>query len=236
MKESRIKKHGNKGMTLVELIIVVAILAVLAATVTLCVIHYIEKSRQAKDLYHASIIKDAMNVYTFPSNMPGEHVTFTDPVTHEREEFDRAWVYVDSEEIRCSNPSCALAMIDAGLVYVSPEFEANLKECEELPPSQWYFPSGPDGDYTERTRANEYVFVNDLHSYARRKWNTYQLDIYLDEFGKFHRGASASNTQREGDVNGHSKDPETAKYFAEALGFYDAKITPIGNQHSARGN
>ena len=232
MKESRIKKHGNKGMTLVELIIVVAILAVLAATIALSVIHYIEKSRQAKDLYHASIIKDAMNVYTFPSNMPGEHVDYYDPDTHVLlESYNRAWIYVDHEEIRCSNPSCALAMISAGLINVSPEFEEALKECEEKPRLQWYRPTGPDGDYYRR-EGDEYVFMNDLHCYATRDWNTYQLDIYLDDEGNFHRGASASNLNRRGDPEGQSKDEETSRYFANALGFHDAKITPIGNQYT----
>lgn len=226
------RKHDNKGMSLVELIIVIAILAALAATVALCVIHYIEKSRQAKDLYHASIIKDAMNVYTFPSNMQGYDVYYEDPVTHEREHYKRAWVYVDKEEIRCSNPSCALAMINAGLVSVSPHMEEMLKECEEYTdPSSWYWPSGPDGDYTEKTNVPEYVFVNDLHTYARRDWNTYQIDLYLDDAGCFHLGASASNTIRS---QGHEKDVETATYFANALGFSNAKTTPIGGQHSAR--
>ena len=225
-------KHNNKGITLVELIIVIAILAALAAAIGLAVIQYIEKSRQAKDLYHASIIKDAMNVYTFPSNMQGYDVYYTDPVTHVSEHYKRAWVYVDKEEIRCSNPSCALAMINAGLVSVSPEMEEKLKECEEYADSSmWYWPSGPDGDYTEKTNVPEYVFVNDLHTYARRDWNTYQIDLYLDDAGCFHLGASASNTIRS---NGHEKDEETARYFANALGFSSAKTTPIGGQHSAR--
>jgi prepilin-type N-terminal cleavage/methylation domain len=230
--DKKTRKHDNKGMSLVELIIVIAILAALAATIGLSVIHYIEKGRQAKDLYHASIIKDAMNVYTFPSNMQGYDVYYTDPVTHVSEHFKRAWVYVDKEEIRCSNPSCALAMIDAGLVSVSPEFEEQLRASEEsADPADWYWPSGPDGDYTEKTNVPEYVFVNDLHTYARRDWNTYQIDLYLDDWGCFHLGASASNTIRS---QGHEKDVETAKYFANALGFTDAKATPIGGQHSAR--
>ena len=44
------RKHDNKGFTLVEMIIIVAIMAVLAATIAMNVVHYIEKGRESKDL------------------------------------------------------------------------------------------------------------------------------------------------------------------------------------------
>lgn len=220
-------RNQNKGYTLVELIIIIAILAVLAAAVALSVIKYIEDARQAKDVYHASIIKDALNVYPFPSDFQGRPVTYTDPVTHISETYERGWVYVDKDEIRCSDQSTALAMIYAGLVHVSPEFEENLKENEE-DPHKW-FPSGPDGDYIRRTNIDEYAFKNDLTVHAKRTWNTYQLDVYVDSAGNVHLGASASNAIR---TQGHAKDEETARLFASKLGLYDAKITPLGEQYT----
>ena len=66
---------------------------------------------------------------------------------------------------------------------------------------------------------------------ARNTWNTYQLDVYIDDGGEISLGASASNTQRSG---GHEKDEKTASTFAKKLGFSNAKITPIGEQHSGR--
>ena len=219
------KKYTNKGMTLVELIIVVAIMAILAATISLAVIHYIENARQAKDVYHASIIKDALNVYPFPSNFQGRPVEYEDPVTHVKETYTRGWVYVDKDEIRCSDQSTALAMIMAGLVHVSPEFEQNLRNNEE-DPVKW-FPSGPDGDYIRRTNIDEYAFKSDIKVYARKLWNTYQLDVYIDDGGNLHLGASASNTLRQ---SGHSKDVEAAKTFQMKLGLTNALDTPIGAQ------
>ncbi|MBR6172304.1 MAG: hypothetical protein IKQ49_03925 [Eubacterium sp.] len=118
-------------------------------------------------------------------------------------------------------------MIYAGLVHVSLETEDQIASNEE-DPNRW-FPQGPDGDYTRRTAINEYVFKNDMTVNARTTWNTYQLDVYIDDMGDIHLGASASNQTR---VEGHSKDAETAKFFAQSLGFYDAKITPIGEQNS----
>ena len=223
------RNRNNKGFSLVELIVVIAIMSILAMVISIAVIHYMEKARQAKDVYHASLIKDALNVYPFASDFQGRDVWYEDPVTHEKEHFRRGWVYVDKDEVRCSDASCALAMIYAGLVHVSPEMEATLAENEESNPA--WFPTGPDGDYIRKSDINEYVFKNDITVHARRTWNTYQLDVYVDDQGELHLGASASNAQR---VGGHEKDEKTARLMAQKLGFYDAKITPIGEQYTGK--
>ena len=224
-----VKKQNNKGLTLVELIIVIAILAILASIIGISVIRHLESARMALDVHNASMIRNALNTYPYPSNFQGRDVYYTDPETGETEHFKRGWVYVDKDEIRCSDQTAALAMIMSGLVCVSPEMEAQLIENEE-DPVRW-FPSGPDGDYVRRTNIDEYVFKNDLVCKARTTWNTYQLDMYVDEEGELHLGASASNAQR---TNGHAKDNTTAKLFADKLGLYDSKITPIGEQYTGQ--
>ena len=106
-------------------------------------------------------------------------------------------------------------MIYAGLVHVSPEMEATLAEHEESNPA--WFPTGPDGDYIRKSDINEYVFKNDITVHARRTWNTYQLDVYVDDQGELHLRASASNAQR---VNGHEKkDEKTARLMAQKARF-----------------
>ena len=220
------RKHGDKGYTLVELMLIIAIIGILAAAIALALIRYIEKGRQAKDIYHASLIKDALAAHAYPTDFQGRDMYYTDPVTGETEVYTRGWVYVDKDEIRCSDQSTALAMIDFGLVTVSPEFEEQLS-ANEGSKTKW-FPSGPDGDFVRRSDIDEYVFQNGLTVKARNTWNTYQLDIYQDDNGEILMGASASNAIR---TDGHEKDEETATLFARKLGFYDAKITPIGEQH-----
>ncbi len=222
-------ERSNKGFSLVELVIIIAIIAILAAAIGIAVLRYIEKGRQAKDLYHASMIKDAIQAYAFPDGFQGRNVEYEDPVTHVKENYKRGWIYVDKEEIRCSDQSTALALIESGLVSVSDDTYQKLRENEEE--STRWFPDGPDGDYVCKTDINEYVFQNSLVVMARNTWNTYQLDVYIDDGGEISLGASASNTQRSG---GHSKDEKAASTFAKKLGFSNAKITPIGEQHSGR--
>jgi hypothetical protein len=117
-------------------------------------------------------------------------------------------------------------MIKFGLVHVSPEAEAKLEENENS--SNRWFPQPGGGDFYRVSGIGEYVFRNNLKVQARRSWNTYQLDVYMDEEETLSMGASASNTER---TNGHEKDAATAKYFYEQLGFSNAKITPIGEQY-----
>lgn len=58
-------KKNNKGFSLVELIIVIAIMAILVGVVGTQVIPYIEKSRKAKDIQVLSgLCTDAMTAYS----------------------------------------------------------------------------------------------------------------------------------------------------------------------------
>ena len=158
------RKRSNKGFSLVELVIIIAIIATLAAAIGIAVLRYIEKGRQAKDLYHASMIKDAIQAYAFPDGFQGRNVEYEDPVTHEKESYKRGWIYVDKEEIRCSDQSTALALIESGLVSVSDDTYQKLRENEEE--SVRWFPDGPDGDYVCKTDIDEYVFQNSLAEQA----------------------------------------------------------------------
>ncbi|MBO5610235.1 MAG: prepilin-type N-terminal cleavage/methylation domain-containing protein [Eubacterium sp.] len=53
----------DSGFTLVELIIVIAIMAILSAAIAPAVIRYIEKARKADDVQTAKIIFDAVNLH-----------------------------------------------------------------------------------------------------------------------------------------------------------------------------
>ncbi len=55
------KKMNNKGFSLVELIIVIAIMAILAASIAPALIRYIDKSRKSNDITAAGTIKTAVD-------------------------------------------------------------------------------------------------------------------------------------------------------------------------------
>lgn len=57
------KKMNNKGFSLIELIIVVAIMAVLLMIIAPQYFKYVEKSRNATDLQNARAIVDAIEIY-----------------------------------------------------------------------------------------------------------------------------------------------------------------------------
>lgn len=57
------KKRNDQGFSLVELIIVVAIMAVLVAVIAPVYFRYVEKSRNATDLQNARAVVEAIEVY-----------------------------------------------------------------------------------------------------------------------------------------------------------------------------
>ena len=76
------KKLNNKGFSLVELIIVIAIMAILAAALAPQLIKYIEKSRVSSDKTSAASVKSAFdtaisNEDAYDAALEGSYVTCT---------------------------------------------------------------------------------------------------------------------------------------------------------------
>ena len=87
----RREKMNNKGFSLVELIIVIAIMAILAAALAPQLMKYIEKSRVSTDTSTCESIKSAVNaalaeevVYKEVANAGTTTFTITDASTYDR--------------------------------------------------------------------------------------------------------------------------------------------------------
>ena len=72
------KKMNNKGFSLVELIIVIAIMAILIVVLAPQYLKYVEKSRNSTDLQSATEFKDACEIWAAdPEAGEGSTVAFT---------------------------------------------------------------------------------------------------------------------------------------------------------------
>ena len=72
----------NKGFSLIELIIVIAIMAVLIAVLAPQFIRYIEKSKQGKDADAAGVIWRAINVAMVDNSIPDRPDTFSGDIVN----------------------------------------------------------------------------------------------------------------------------------------------------------
>ena len=70
-------KNKDKGFSLIELVIVVAIMAVLIAVLAPQFIRYIEKSKQGKDADAAGVIWRAINIAMADESIPDRPDTFS---------------------------------------------------------------------------------------------------------------------------------------------------------------
>ena len=74
------KRLGNKGFSLVELIVVIAIMAVLVGVLAPTLIRNVEKSRESKDAQNMDAIKNALEVSLQNEKVYNEAVPSGDPV------------------------------------------------------------------------------------------------------------------------------------------------------------
>lgn len=121
------KKMNNKGFSLVELIIVIAIMAILIVVLAPQYLKYVERSRNSTDLQSATEFKDACEVYA------------ADP------EAEHPFVKGDTFTIKCENTtvtltdtgdnSVAAALADTGL-------EVDAMKCQSRTRWSYYTITG----------------------------------------------------------------------------------------------
>lgn len=129
------KKTNNKGFSLVELIIVIAIMAILAGAIAPALIRYIDKSRKSNDVSSCKTIKTAVetalgneDVYAFLTNCGDEDSDFTLITFNPGESTSTATMTNDAMTISgCEEPTTGVSVADVGTLALT-EIGTNIGE------------------------------------------------------------------------------------------------------------
>ncbi len=103
------KKMNNKGFSLVELIIVIAIMAILIVVLAPQYLRYVERSRNSTDLQNATTIVDAIQIYAADPQA-------ATPITHAAD--DGATITIQAAGTTTAaptQPGIAAALTNAGI-------------------------------------------------------------------------------------------------------------------------
>ncbi len=129
------KKTNNKGFSLVELIIVIAIMAILAGAIAPALIRYIDKSRKSNDVSSCKTIKTAVetalgneDVYAFLTNCGDTDDDFTLITFNPGESTSTATMTNDAMTISgCEEPTTGVSVADVGTLALT-EIGTNIGE------------------------------------------------------------------------------------------------------------
>lgn len=129
------KKTNNKGFSLVELIIVIAIMAILAGAIAPALIRYIDKSRKSNDVSSCKTIKTAVetalgneDVYAFLTNCGDDDSDFTLITFNPGESTSTATMTNDAMTISgCEEPTTGVSVADVGTLALT-EIGTNIGE------------------------------------------------------------------------------------------------------------
>ena len=178
------KLERNKGFTLIELIIVVAIIAILLGVITPNLLQYIERTNQVIDTNNARAIADALYYYSL--DVTNEPLRYNEGLRDQNKGL-RGYVYVDDDEVRCSDELVWKALVDTGLL---------------------------EGEATSRWNTEQVSKGGRLRVHAKA-WSTYQVDFYFSSDGII-EGFSYSAIARAGRTE-LGNDEEISRYFASKI-------------------
>lgn len=173
-------KNNNKGFSLVELIVVIAIMIVLISLLAPNVIGYIEKANNVADVANAKEMTNTlMYNLAIDQSIDVSNIWYTKYGNKERD-LDHAYVYVDRDEIRVSSMAIAKILEDAGIIENAGIYETR---------------SGVEQAFKYTKKQTRFVCN------SREKWDRYEIHIYRRNNNLFvDYSASRKGAQRDVDA------------------------------------
>lgn len=177
-----------KGFTLVELIVVIAIIGILSAILVPSIMGYIEKAHNTADISNAKQITNALQIAIAIS--PDTMINHDNPWDDSPENKDHGYVYVDDNEIRVSNLAIADILEEEGIIKAG---------CASKCDTRY----GKEPTYS-RDKVN-------VLCKSRKKWIRYQVNFVYQNGGlEFSYSATVSPKDM--------KDAKTSEIFANMAG------------------
>lgn len=188
MKKFSENNEKPKGFTLVELVVVIAIIGILSAVLVPSIAGYVENAKNTADVSNARQITNALEIAIAIS--PDTIINHDNPWDDSPANKDHGYVYIDNDEIRVSNIEIAHILEEEGII---------KKGCAE----KYKIRQNKEATYSADK-------VNVLCK-SRKKWQRYQVNFVFRNSG-LEFSYSATRTL---DI---SKDAVTSKKFADMMG------------------
>lgn len=115
------KKTNNKGFSLVELIVVIAIMAVLIAVLAPSFLRYVEKSRNSTDMQNAAAIVNAVQVWAVDAGLENSAAMLKPDTSYT--------VKVDKDGVTCGTEIDA-ALANAGLTKADIKLQSKTRTTD----------------------------------------------------------------------------------------------------------